>query len=230
MYRGHIKIWRKIKDWEWIDIPNVFYLFFRMTLMANWEDKKWHGILIKRGSFITSVALLVQQTKLSTQQVRTALNKLKSTNEITIKTTNIYTHISINNYDKYQDHNKQLNKRMTNEQQTDDKRITTTKEYKELKNNKNINTYVSSFNSYFGTKYQTTKGRIKKLSLRLEVYSMKQILQALKNLSASEFHMGKNDRGWKVDPDFLIRSDEQIDKWLNAEIKNKKPKKYIYLD
>jgi hypothetical protein len=65
-----------------------------------------------------------------------------------------------------------------------------------------------------------TEGRVRKLGLRLEKFSLSQILEALENLSLSEFHRGKNDRGWKADPDFLINSDEKVDKWLNVRVKS----------
>ena len=42
-------------------------------------------------------------TGLSVQNVRTSLNKLKSTHEITSKTTNKYTYITINNFNDYQE-------------------------------------------------------------------------------------------------------------------------------
>ena len=59
---------------------------------------------------------------------------------------------------------------------------------------------------------------------------MDQIKLATENLAASPFHTGTNDRGWKADPDFLIKSDEQIDKWLNNTPENKaQPKRYIKL-
>jgi hypothetical protein len=50
---------------------------------------------------------------------------------------------------------------------------------------------------------------------RLECFSFSDIIKALNNLARSEWHQGNNDRGWVADPDFLIRSDEQIDNWLN---------------
>ena len=50
------------------------------------------------------------------------------------------------------------------------------------------------------------------------MFTLEEILKALDNLSKSEFHQGDNDRGWKADPDFLIRNDEQIDKWLNTDL------------
>lgn len=138
---GFIKIHRKIIEWEWYSDTNTFRVFLHLLLTANFENKKWQGIEIARGQLITSLEKLAKSTSLSIQQVRTALDKLKLTHEITMKTTNAYSFITLTNYNLYQDkinlintqddtHN---NKQITNEQQTDNKRITTTKEGKEDK-------------------------------------------------------------------------------------------------
>lgn len=98
--------------------------------------------------------------------------------------------------------------------------------------NKNkIKEYISLFNSLFNSSFRETKGRMVKLEARLRTYEFEDILKALTNLSKSKFHQGENDRSWKADPDFLIRSDEQIDKWLNTatETKQEKPKVFINL-
>lgn len=120
--KGYILIYRKILDWEWWGDQNTTRLFFYLLLTANWKDKRWRGKLVKRGQLITGVFKLSGATGLSVQQTRTALNKLKSTNEITIKTTNEYSLITVNNYTSYQT----LTSQSTNEQQTNNKRITTT--------------------------------------------------------------------------------------------------------
>ena len=137
MHRGYIKEYRKIVDWEWYTDVNTCHLFRHCLYKANIEDKKWRGQFVARGSFITSLEHLSHETGLSIQQVRTALNKLKSTNDITIKATSQNTVITVNNYDLYQDINMRDNKQITNEQQTNNKQITTTKECKEYKNEKN---------------------------------------------------------------------------------------------
>tara|TARA_R110002012_G_scaffold262505_1_gene444817 strand:+ start:20086 stop:20598 length:513 start_codon:yes stop_codon:yes gene_type:complete len=54
------------------------------------------------------------------------LKKLKSTGEITSKSTSKYSIISIACYDKYQDDNKQNNINLTDKQQTTNKQLTTT--------------------------------------------------------------------------------------------------------
>ena len=114
MKNGWIKIHYNLLNWEWYDDINTKTLFLHLLLMANWKDKKWHNVLIKRGSFVTSLGKLANQTGLSVQNVRTSLNKLKSTHEITSKTNNKYTYITINNFNDYQE----TTNKLTNNQQT----------------------------------------------------------------------------------------------------------------
>lgn len=142
---GWIKLHRQFLSWEWWDDINTSRLFLFCLLKANHEDKNWSGIEIKRGQFISSLSKIADECKLSQQQTRTSLNKLISTNEITRKATNKFTLISLVNYNKYQNinkqDNKQPNKQVTNEQQTNNKQITTTKNYKNYKELKEDNIY-----------------------------------------------------------------------------------------
>lgn len=64
---------------------------------------------------------------LTTRQIRTALSKLISTNEVTKKSTSKFTIYTINNYADYQACDKQNDKRATNERQTSDKPSNTKK-------------------------------------------------------------------------------------------------------
>src|SRR3990167_2408925 len=140
MNNGYILLHRKIVDWEWYSDINVLALFIHCLFLANWEDKKWRGIEIKRGQFFTSTDHLAKSLCLSAMQIRTALTKLKSTNEITVEATSKGTKITICKYNDYQDckkrNNKPITSEVTSEQQTDNKPITTTKEYNTLKEEK----------------------------------------------------------------------------------------------
>lgn len=107
---GWIKLHRKMVEWEWYNDNNVKILFLHLLLTANHKDKKWQGIIIKRGQKITSIQHLAEETKLTVQQTRTALNRLKSTGEITIQSTNKYSLITIEKYGDYQDCNEENNK------------------------------------------------------------------------------------------------------------------------
>ena len=153
---GWIKIHRSFLTWEWFDKPEMVQLFVYLLLKANHDAKEWHGMTIERGQVVTSVARIAQDTRLSTQVVRTCLNRLKSTNEITSESTSKYTIITISKYDTYQDcsdddneeDNKENNKQITNEQQTNNKQLTTNKNDKNKKNNKNDSIYThTQFNN-----------------------------------------------------------------------------------
>ena len=109
----------------WFTDCKTNHLFVYCILRANFQDKEWNGITLKRGQFATSYATLSRETGLTVQQVRTSLSKLKSTSNITSTSTNKYQVITITNYDKYQDSNKLTNKQTTNKQQTNNKQITT---------------------------------------------------------------------------------------------------------
>lgn len=130
--KGHIKVYRSITNWEWSKTPNTLALFVHCLLKANWKDGKFQGYDVPRGSFVTGRKKLAEATGLTEQQVRTALNHLKLTNNITIKTTNKFSVITIVNYDEYQKNDQQFNQQVTNKQPTNNQQITTIEEYKNL--------------------------------------------------------------------------------------------------
>jgi hypothetical protein len=101
MHRGHVKVWRKQKEWEWYRDGNTFRVFHEIYTTANWKDKKHQGIVIKRGELLTSPKALGGHLGLTPRQIRTALDKLKSTFDISTKATNRYTIVTVCNYDTY---------------------------------------------------------------------------------------------------------------------------------
>ncbi len=99
---GHIKIDRKILNWEWYSDYKMVHLFLHLLIKANYKENKWQGRTIKRGQLITGINKLSGNTGLSVSQTRTCLNKLQTTGEITIEVTNKYSIITICKYDTYQ--------------------------------------------------------------------------------------------------------------------------------
>lgn len=75
--------------------------------------------------------------------MRTALQKLKTTNEVTSKTTSKYTVITLLNYSKYQDwnsdSNQHSNQQITNKQPTNNQQITTNNNDNNVNNDNNEN-------------------------------------------------------------------------------------------
>lgn len=99
---GYIKIYRKITEWEWYSDINTARVFFHLLLKANHKDKKYKGKVVPRGSLATTIPKLAAETALTTKEVRTALNHLKSTFEVGIQTTNRESIIKVHNYSVYQ--------------------------------------------------------------------------------------------------------------------------------
>lgn len=150
---GWIKLFRRFLEWEWYDQTSMVRLFLHLLLKANYEDKKWHGIVIKRGQLVTSFTNLSAETGLSIQVVRSCLDKLQSTGEVNKQSTSQYTIITVCKFADYQQveesEQQTNNKPTTSEQQTCNKRVTNNQQQhknirsKEIKNN-NIDTNVST--------------------------------------------------------------------------------------
>lgn len=100
--QGYIKMHRKFLNWEWYKNLNVKVLFQHLLLKANYKDTTWQGIKIKQGSLITSIRSLATELGLSENKIRTALKNLKSSNDISVKTTRKYSLITITNWKHYQ--------------------------------------------------------------------------------------------------------------------------------
>ena len=132
---GWIKLHTKITEWEWYDNIPCRLVFLHLLLNANYEDKTWKGIMIKRGQHLTSIQSLANETGLSVSQVRTAINNMQATNELTLKTTNKYTVITIEKYEEYQ-HNPNSGNKQTNTQNATQK--TTPKEEQKKEGKKDI--------------------------------------------------------------------------------------------
>ena len=196
-----VQFHRKFSEWEWYKNVNVRAVFQHLILMANWKDIKWQGINLKRGERLTSIKHLSEENGLSEQNIRTILKKLKSTGELTIKSTSKYSIISVTNYDKYQTTNKQTNKQLTNDQQTGNKRLTTdNKENKENKeNNKLYNDTCHEIVNYFFTflsnreterfeQYRKNYLNIADKLIRIDKFKLQEIKDAI--------NYGKTDTFW----------------------------------
>lgn len=106
---GFVCLHRGFLDWEWATEPVMVSVFVRLLLLASFRDTEWRGVRIARGQLITSRENLARQCGISVQVLRTALNRLKSTGEITSQSTNRFTLITVVNYDKYQYLTRQAN-------------------------------------------------------------------------------------------------------------------------
>ena len=138
---GFIKIYRNLTKWGWYDDANTMRVFLDILLHANYQDGEYHGYPVKAGECVIGRKALAQRLGISERSVRTALEHLKSSGEVTIKTTNRFSIVTVANWEKYQvegDATDQQNvQQLTNNRPTTDQQLTTSKKErkKERKNN-----------------------------------------------------------------------------------------------
>lgn len=122
---GWVCDYRSVMEWGWYKTPLTAHLFRHCVLKANRKDAYVQGVLVKRGSFITSYEKLAFETGLTVNQVRSSLDKhLIVTGELTKETSNKFTIITVVNYDIYQEvqsvkRSRQNHKQTTNKSQAE---------------------------------------------------------------------------------------------------------------
>ena len=141
MNEGWIKLHRKFLEWEWFELSEMVKLFVYFLLKANHKSNNWKGIKVERGQLITGRKKLSKELRMSEQKVRTCIERLKSTNEITMQSTNKYSIITVCNYDNYNtiDNKKQPTKQPVSNQETTSKQPTSNQQITTNKNDKNGN-------------------------------------------------------------------------------------------
>lgn len=99
---GYIKLFRKMVDWGWYKDANTMRVFMHLLLTANYAETEYMGTTIHPGETVIGRKSLANALGMSEKNVRTALNHLKSTNEVAIRTTNKFSVVTIVNWESYQ--------------------------------------------------------------------------------------------------------------------------------
>ena len=209
MNKGFIQLHRSLLEWEWYDDKNTKILFLHCLLKANYKDKNYRGKTIKRGSFLTGRDVLANELGLSIQQIRTSLTKLKSTNEITIKSSSQGTIIEVVKYNDYQE----ITNKATDEQPTNNQQVTTTNNSNNINNNKytqETKEVLDHLNNKLGSKFRTAKGLKKRFSEGFTVEDAKKVI----DIKFAEW-IGDDKMKKYIRPDTLFS--EKFDSYLNQE-------------
>ena len=148
---GWIKIHRKITEWEWFNDSKTVHLFLYLLAKANFEPKKWRGVQVERGQLIFGRRQASKDTNISERGIRTCIERLKSTHEIAIKTTNKYSIITICKFEDYQILEKQ------NDPQNDQQAVKpTTSKRPQLKNIRIEEEINNTFDDFWDAYHKTS--------------------------------------------------------------------------
>ena len=106
----YIKLFRKFKNWQWYKDPVTKSLFIHFLIEARWADTNMYGVAVKKGQLLTTEKDLEEELGLTRQQIRTGMNHLIATKEITKVPTKVSTKgatnrmslITVENYGLYQ--------------------------------------------------------------------------------------------------------------------------------
>ena len=103
---GFIKTYRSLLDWEWYGHPDMVALWLHLLLTAAYKDCcircGYQYVDVKRGQVVTNRRKLARETGLSERQIRTCLDRLKTSQEVAIKATHKFSLITICKFDSYQ--------------------------------------------------------------------------------------------------------------------------------
>lgn len=106
MNQGYVKLWRKSIHNGWLQNHRLWVFWSYCLLRANHKETKvkigFQEITLKPGQFIFGRRVTAEELNMSERQIRTALAFLKKAGNVTSKTTNKFSIITIVNWHTYQ--------------------------------------------------------------------------------------------------------------------------------
>lgn len=100
-----IKIYDRILEWEWWSNALMVKAWVFILVSANSRQKRWQGMIIERGQFVTSQSKMARELDCNRKTVRKILDRLISAGQITASVDNSKTIITVCNYENYQENN-----------------------------------------------------------------------------------------------------------------------------
>jgi hypothetical protein len=224
MQRGYVKLWRRSIDNGWLQNHLLWAFWCWCLLKASHKQKDitvgFQRVVLEPGQFVFGRNNAAKELRASPQNIRTCVQTLIKTQNLTIKSTNRFSIISIINWDSYQQEENNINQQ-TNKQLTSNQPATNHKqECKAFKNVKNKEERVSIpdwIDSALWDDFKEFRIRIK---APLTNRAIKNIIAELEKLIAQ----GQDPnacvsqsitRGWRGV--FAVKGDQQqedVDAWI----------------
>lgn len=218
MYRGYVKIWRKTADWEWSNKLDMIGFLVMLVIKANHKDQNYQGVIIPRGSFVSSIKKISDLCKISERTTRTYLKRLFSTGELTQKTTQDFSVYTLVNYEEHQDESSSATRETTREvtskrhakrQASDTRSDTHNKNVKNVKECKKENTHFE----IFWKAYPKKKDKAVALKVWNRIKPDEELVQTiLRAIAEQSGERAKLESMRKFTPDWKYPAT-----WLNAE-------------
>lgn len=148
---GWVKIHRKILDNPIVcKDADTLAIWLYLILNATHQEYdvlfKGERITLREGQLITGILSIGKKLKIDKNKVQRTLKMFESEKQIEQQTSNRNRLISILNWEKYQQNDKQNDKQVINKRETSDKQVITNKNVKNIKNDKN--NMLNEFNIY----------------------------------------------------------------------------------
>ncbi len=193
MNRGYGRLWRKSLDAGWIRNHKLWAFWTYCLMKASY--KEFDAIVglqvvhLMPGQFVFGRKIASKETGLTEQEIRTIIDFLKKCGNLTIKTTNKFSIITIINWHIYQgddlENNQQINQPLTNKEP-----------HTNIKALKNIKTFLSD---------------------SVEIGLSDLLLEKI--LSRNPNHKKPDLQAWAKDVDRMIRLDKRTPEEIQAVIK-----------
>lgn len=152
MQHGYVKLWRRSIEGGWLSNHKLWAFWCWCLMKATHKEFDfvvgYTQVHLMPGEFVFGLRKAAKELKISIQSIRTLLNFLKTSQNLTIKSTHLFSIITIINWDTYQSQeneiNTPINTRVTHGQHTGNNK----QEHKNIRTKEYTPDFLQFYNEY----------------------------------------------------------------------------------
>ena len=209
MDNSYIKLYRKSLTNQWLQNGDLWCFWCYCLLKASYKAREVfvgdRRELLQPGQFIFGRHKAAEELKMSEQKIRTAMQKLIKWGNLTSRSTNKYSVLTVVNWELYQGNGEESTSKSTNDQPAGNQQATTNNKVNKIKEKEILGVELEqSFNdvrSEYPQKADKKKSHIKWFKIKPNaqtVQAMKQWIVEDKSLRANYGAQGKFYPEWKL--------------------------------